>query len=238
MTALNQKTTMNRIRRKLSIAAGALTLAAAVIGLPAQAADDAADAKEVVQKAQATVTAFSNHKDFPDFGAALGQAKAVLIFPQILKAGFVLGGSGGTGVLMVRDEKTGAWSGPAFYTMGSASFGFQAGASSAEMVMMVHTQKALDSLFATKVKLGGDASVAVWKKGMGASAGLTDFVAFSMVKGAFAGMAVDGSVIDVRESLNAAYFGKPVTPVDILTKKEVSSPGSAGLQAALKKAAK
>lgn len=230
---------MHSTRRHFSLAAGTVALAAAFGGLPARAADDAADAKALVQKAQATVANFTRNKDFPEFGAALGKARGVLIFPQILKAGFVLGGSGGTGVLMVRDEKTGSWSGPAFYTMGSASFGFQAGASAAEVVMLVHSQKALDSLYTSKVKLGGDASVAVWKKGMGASAALsTDFVAYSLVKGAFAGLAVDGSVIDVRESLNAAYFGKPVTPVEILAKKEVSSPASAGLQAALKKAAK
>lgn len=230
---------MNTTRRDFSFAVGTLTLAAAFIGLPAHAADDA-DAKELVQKAQATVNAFATNNDFSsEFGAALGQAKGVLIFPQILKAGFVLGGSGGSGVLMVRDEKTGSWSGPAFYTMGSASFGFQAGASSAEMVMLVHTQKALDSLFSSKVKLGADASVAAWKKGMGAGAALgSDFVAFSMVKGAFAGLAVDGSVIDVRDSLNAAYYGKPATPQEILAMKEVRSPASAGLQAALKKAAK
>lgn len=229
---------MNSTRRHFSLAVGAVAFAGAFGSLSARAADDAADAKALVQKAQATVTHFSGNKDFPEFGAALGKARGVLIFPQILKAGFVLGGSGGTGVLMVRDEKTGSWSGPAFYTMGSASFGFQAGASAAEMVMLVHTQKALDSLYASKVKLGGDASVAVWKKGMGASAALTDFVAYSLVKGAFAGLAVDGSVIDVRESLNAAYFGKPATPMDILAKHEVSSPASAGLQAALKKAAR
>ncbi|MGO4391719.1 lipid-binding SYLF domain-containing protein [Variovorax sp. M-6] len=229
---------MNTTRRNFSFAVGTLTLAAVLGSLPARAADDA-DAKALVQKAQATVNAFSKSKDFTEFGAALGKARGVLIFPQILKAGFVLGGSGGSGVLMVRDEKTGSWSGPAFYTMGSASFGFQAGASSAEMVMLVHSQKALDSLYTSKVKLGGDASVAVWKSGMGASAALnTDFVAFSMVKGAFAGLAVDGSVIDVRDSLNAAYYGKPVTPLEILAKHEVSSPASAGLRAALKKAAK
>lgn len=230
---------MNTHRRHFSFAVGTLTLAAAFIGLPAHAADDA-DAKALVQKAQATVNAFAKNPDFSaGFGTALGQAKGVLIFPQILKAGFVLGGSGGSGVLMVRDEKTGSWSGPAFYTMGSASFGFQAGASSAEVVMLVHTQKALDSVFASKVKLGADASVAAWKKGMDASAALgSDFVAFSMVKGAFAGLAVDGSVIDVRDSLNAAYYGKPVTPQQILVGKEVRSTGSAGLQAALKHAAK
>jgi len=212
-------------------------LAATLGTLPARAAD-AEDANKLVQDAKATVQAFMTNKDFAGIGADIAKAKAVLVFPSILKAGFVLGGSGGSGVLLVRDEKTGSWVGPAFYTMGSASFGFQAGVSAAEVIMLVNTQKALDSLFSSKVKLGGDASVAIWKTGMGASASLTDFVAYSAVKGAFAGLALDGSVIDVRESLNKAFYGKPVTPTEILVKREVSNPASTGLQAALKGAAK
>lgn len=225
-------------RRYFSLTVGALGLAAAFGSVPAQASD-ASDAEALVRKAEATVNAFVHKKEFTDLGKALGEAKGVLVFPQVLKAGFILGGSGGTGVLLVRDEKTGEWVGPAFYTIASASFGFQAGASSAETMMLVHSQKALDSLYTNKVKLGGDASVAVWKSGMGAAAAMsTDFVAYSMVKGAFAGLAVDGSVLDIRQSLNAAFYGKEVTPVDILVKREVVNPKAASLQAALKKAAK
>jgi lipid-binding SYLF domain-containing protein len=229
---------MTHTRRSFTLTTGALGLAAAFGSLPAFASD-ASDAEALVHQAQATVHAFAQKKEFTDFGKALGQARGVLVFPQVLKAGFILGGSGGTGVLLVRDEKSGEWVGPAFYTIASASFGFLAGASSAQTVMLVHSQKALDSLFSNKVKLGGDASVAVWKSGMGASAAMsTDFVAYSMVKGAFAGLAVDGSVLDIRQSLNAAYYGKEVTPVDILVKREVSNPGASNLQAALKKTAK
>jgi lipid-binding SYLF domain-containing protein len=233
-----KETSMNKTRRNFTLTAGALSFAAAFGSLPAQASD-AGDAAALVQKAQATVHAFAQNKDFTEFRESLRQAKGVLVFPKVLKAGFVLGGSGGNGVLLVRDEKTGSWSGPAFYSMGSASLGLQAGASSAQVVMLVHSQKALDSLYTSKVKLGGDASVAVWKKGMGAGAALsTDFVSYSMVKGAFAGLAVDGSVLEVRDSLNAAYYGKAVTPPDILVKRDVHNPAAASLQAALKAAAK
>jgi lipid-binding SYLF domain-containing protein len=233
-----QERAMNDTRRKFTRVAGALGLAAAFGSVPAFASD-ASEAAQVVQKSQATLHAFEQKKDMSEFRQMLGQAKGVLIFPKILKAGFVLGGSGGTGVLLVRDAQTGAWVGPAFYTMGSASFGLQAGASSAEMVMLVHSQKALESLFTSKLKLGGDASVAVWKSGMGASAALgADFVAFSMVKGAFAGLAVDGSVLDVRQSLNATYYGREVTPADILVKRDVSNPGATSLQHALKAASR
>lgn len=229
---------MNKIRRHFTITGGAVVLAAAFGHMPARASD-ASDASALVEKAQSTINTFTTHKDFPTLQSALGKAKAVLIFPQILKAGFILGGSGGSGVLLVRDEKTGNWVGPAFYTMGSASLGFQAGASSAEVVMVVHSQKALDSLYSNKLKLGADASVAIGPKGVGTGASLTaDFIAYSTVKGAFVGMAVDGSVLDVRNTLNAAYYGKPVTPTDILARQNVNNPASAGLQNALKSATK
>ena len=230
---------MNKGRRDFSLATMALATTFALVSAPARAADDAADAKKLVQDAEKTVNDFAGNKDFPTFGPALAKAKAILVFPEILKAGFILGGSGGSGVLLVRDDKTGDWVGPAFYTMGSASLGFQAGASSAEVVMVVNSQKALDSLYSSKVKLGGDASVAVGPKGVGTGASLTaDFIVYSTNKGAFAGMAVDGSVIDVRDSLNKAYYGKAASPVDILVKNAATNPDSAGLKAAVKKSAK
>jgi SH3 domain-containing YSC84-like protein 1 len=229
---------MNNTRRIFTLGSAAFALAATCIALPARASD-ATDAKNLVDKAAVTISSLANDKDFATLGAAMGKARAVLVFPEVLKAGFILGGSGGSGVLLVRDAKTGDWSGPAFYTMGSASLGFQAGASSAEMVMVINSQKALDSLYTNKVKLGGDASVALGPKGAGTGASIsTDFVVYAKAKGAFAGIAVDGSVVDVREKLNAGYYGKAVTPVDILVKREVSSPDSANLQAALKKIAK
>jgi SH3 domain-containing YSC84-like protein 1 len=229
---------MNKIRRHFTISTGALILAAAFGNMPARASD-ASDASALVEKAQTTINAFTTHADFPTLKSALAKAKGVLIFPQVLKAGFILGGSGGSGVLLVHDEKSGNWVGPAFYTMGSASLGFQAGASSAEVVMLVHSQKALDSLYTNKLKLGADASVAIGPKGVGTGASITaDFIVYSTVKGAFVGMAVDGSVLDVRETLNAAYYGRPATPADILVKQDVSSPASARLQNALKNAIK
>ena len=230
---------MNKGRRNFAVAAAALASTLAIVSAPARAADDAADAKKLVQDAEKTVNDFAGNKDFPTFGPALAKAKAVLVFPEILKAGFILGGSGGSGVLLVRDDKPGDWVGPAFYTMGSASLGFQAGASAAEVVMIVNSQKALDSLYSTKVKLGGDASVAVGPKGVGTGASLTaDFIVYSTNKGAFAGMAVDGSVIEIRDSLSKGYYGKALSPVDILVKKEGTSADSAGLKTAVKKAAK
>ena len=227
---------MDMTRRSLTLA-GIAAMAATTVSLPARASD-ASDAKDLVLKAKETIEQFGRNDDFPTFSPALAKARGVLIFPQVLKAGFILGGSGGNGVLLVRDAKSGGWVGPAFYTMGSASLGFQAGASSAEVVMIINSQKSLDSLYSNKVKLGGDASAAIGPKGVGTGTALnSDFIVYSTVKGAFAGLTVDGTVLDVRGALNNAYYGTKTTPIEILVKQEHKKPEAAALQATVKKAA-
>jgi lipid-binding SYLF domain-containing protein len=229
---------MNPIRRRFTLAGSALALAAAFSSLPARA-DDASDAKAIVDKAVATVNLFAKDPDHASLRAGLPKAKAVLVYPQIIEGGFVIGGSGGTGVLLVRDAATGRFGEPAFYTMGGISLGLLAGGQAAEVMLLVNSQKALDSLLSTKVKLGAGASIAVGPKGAGTGASVTaDLVSYARTKGAYAGMALDGQVIEMRDSLNAAYYGKPSTPVDILVRKSVSNPGAAPLQAALAAIAK
>jgi lipid-binding SYLF domain-containing protein len=229
---------MNASRRHLTLAATALALAATFSSLPARA-DDATEAKALVDKATATVNVFAKDPEHASLHALLGKAKAVLVYPQIIEGGFVIGGSGGTGVLLVRDPATGNFSEPAFYTMGGISIGLLAGGQAAEVMLLVNTQKALDSMLSTKVKLGAGVSVAVGPKGAGQAASITaDIISYARAKGAYASMALDGQVIDVRDKLNAAYYGKPSSPADILVKKSVSNPGSAPLQAALKAMAK
>jgi lipid-binding SYLF domain-containing protein len=105
--------------------------------------------------------------------------------------------------------------------------------------MMVMSAKALDSLFASSFKLGGDTSVAIGPVGIGAKSNVTaDFISFSKTKGIYAGINLEGSVMDVRDSLNDAYYGKDVSPLDIIIKKEVSSKGADELLKTLKKAVK
>ena len=145
----------------------------------------------------------------------------MFIVPQFLRGAFVFGGAGGSGVLIVRDEKTNKWSEPAFYTIGSASFGLQIGGDVSEMVFVVRTQKGLEEFYRSDFKLGADVSMAVGPVGEGASMkGITaDMVAYARKKGAFAGVSVDGSIIAVSDDANAAYYGKPVSPTDIIVKR-------------------
>jgi lipid-binding SYLF domain-containing protein len=156
---------------------------------------------------------------------------------QFMRGAFVFGGAGGSGVLIVRDEKTKQWSEPAFYTIGSASFGMQIGGDVSELVFVVRSQKGLEEFYRTDFKLGADASLAMGPVGGGAHVkGITaDLVAYAKRKGAFAGMAVDGAVIAVSDDSNAAYYGKPVRPTDIIIKHSVSNQKSADLRSAAAK---
>lgn len=225
---------MNSTRHSFTLASAAIALAATCSSLPAHA-DDASDARAVVDKATVTVNTFAKDRDYASLPALIAKAKGVLVYPQILEGGFIIGGSGGTGVLLVRDEQTGNFSAPAFYTMGGLSIGLLAGGQAAEVMLLINSQKALDSLLSTKVKLGAGVSVAVGPKGGGQGATVSaDIISYSRAKGAYAGMSLDGQVIDVRDSLNAAYYGKPASPVDILVRKSVSNPGAGALQTALK----
>jgi lipid-binding SYLF domain-containing protein len=192
-----------------------------------------------VDKSLVTFRNFMADKEMEWFQKNLKDAKALLIVPNLLKAGFILGGSGGSGVLVARDAKTGNWSQPTFYTLGSVTFGLQIGGESAEVIMMIRTQKALDAFYTTESKLGMDASVAAGPVGVGAKSNVTsDVVSFAKSKGLFAGLNLEGSVVKVNDDSNKVYYGKAASPVDIIVKNAVSNPGSAKLREELKKAAK
>ena len=207
--------------------------------LPAGAGEDLKP-KILVDQALLTLNNFVKAADMEWFQSHLKNSKGVFIVPQLLKAGFIFGGSGGRGVVLIRDAKTGQWSQPAFYSVGSVSFGLQIGAESSEVIMQIRTQRGLESLYGTSFKLGGDTSVAVGPVGVGAAGkGVTaDLVSFSRAQGAYAGLSLDGSVVKVNDDFNKDYYGKAVRPTDILVKKDVSNSGSAKLREALANAEK
>ena len=213
-------------------------LAAMLLIAPAPGAMAAGeeDAQGIVDNARVTLGGFIRDDNYSWMRDHIKDAKGVLIYPQVLKAGFIWGGSGGTGVLLSRDGKTGDWSNPAFFTMGSVTFGLQIGGESAEIVLLVMSEKGMDSLLTSEFKLGGDASVTLGPVGGGAKSDVTtDFLSFSKSKGLYAGMNLEGSYISVRESLNEGYYGKAVTPVDIVVKQSVSNMGADRLREELKK---
>jgi lipid-binding SYLF domain-containing protein len=217
----------------------ALTLVAG--GVVAVRADDKTDAEQLVTKSKLVVEEFTVDRDMGSLRENAQKAKAILVVPEALRAAFVIGAKGGSGVLVARDEKTGKWLGPTFHTLGGASFGFQAGADSAEVVMLAMTERGLTQLLNSSVKLGGDVSVAAGPVGAGiggASAGLSaDLLLYSRSKGLYGGFSVDGAVVSVRDSLNKAYYGKEVSPTDVLVRGAAKNPKADPLLGAVSKLA-
>lgn len=167
----------------------------------------------------------------------LSRAKAVMICPSIFRMGFLFGGSGGGCVLLARDGN-GSWSAPAFYSMGSGSFGLQAGVQDAELVMFIMTHKGLTAIMDSQFKFGADASVAFATLGAGMEGSTTaalraDIVAIEKAEGLFAGISLQGSVMSSDSVGNRAYYNQPVGPEDIAVAMRVNNPGADPLRATL-----
>jgi lipid-binding SYLF domain-containing protein len=160
----------------------------------------------------------------PEFGNSrelFATARGVMVVPQLVKGGFFVGGEGGNGVLMARHGPH--WSHPAFYTLASASFGLQIGLEVAEVVLFVMSERALNAWMQDQVKLGGQAGLTVLVLGANASAAATthanvDVIAWAKSKGAYAGLTLEGSIIKPRNEWNAAYYGRPLSPEQVLNR--------------------
>ncbi len=193
--------------------------------------------QEIVEKARLAVDSIRRDNDFPVFVQLLRRAKAALVVPSLVKAGFILGGEGGSGVLLTRDAN-GNWSYPAFYTLGSGSIGLQIGVQDAEVVFVIMTDKGLDQILKNQFKMGADASLAVGPVGAGVAAGTTlafgaDMYSFAKARGLFGGASFDGTVIHPRNDYNRKYYGQNVTGREIVMAHKVSNHAADALRKSL-----
>jgi lipid-binding SYLF domain-containing protein len=168
--------------------------------------------------------------------AVLRAARGLAIL-TVTKAGFIGSVRGGTGVVVARTEN--GWSGPSAIGIGGLGVGFQAGAEVAELVIVLNTQEAVNA-FAKggNVTLGGALSIAAGPVGRTAEAGVAVGAAmysYSRSQGLFAGISLEGTVIAARDRVNAAYYGEPVEPADILAGRIQPPAGAQRLLAVLSK---
>jgi lipid-binding SYLF domain-containing protein len=211
-----------------------------VLGLGTLAAHPAAalsDQQEVVDRARITFDKLITHPDFGELPDFVRRAKAVLIFPSLIKGGIIIGGEGGTGVLMVRDQSQG-WSDPAFYTLAAGSIGLQLGGQVSEAVFTVMSDRALDALIDNQMKFGGDMSVAAGPSGKRLQAAATtnfgsDVYSFAETEGLFGGVSFDGAGVLKRDSWNDAYYGQGTTPYGILIQHKFTNPNARVLRNSL-----
>ncbi len=209
-----------------------ITCALAACGITACSSMQSAselEAERLASLARATLITFLRDPDQTWIQQNLNRARAVLIAPQIVRAGFIFGGSGGRAVLVARDGST--WAGPAYYDLITGSIGFQAGVDVSEAVIVVMTEKGLNSLLSPSFKIGGDASIAVGPVGAGARSTVTaDLVAFTRAKGLYGGVNLDGTIVNANAAWNDAFYGRTnVLPSDILIRKTVTNPNAVPL---------
>ncbi len=161
----------------------------------------------------------------------LKKCAGVIIFPSVVKGGFIIGGSFGRGVVLAKDEK-GRWSPPGFVDFGGGSFGFQIGVQSIDLILLVMTKHGLKALLDNNVKLGGDIGVAIGPVGRRASAGtdveLTSVVySYSRTQGLFAGFSLEGSGIMPNDKYAKEFYAEKWSIEDIIFKRKVTPPPAA-----------
>ncbi len=215
--------------------AGMAFTAAGVVAPHAKADYD--EAKDIVDSSKITIQRLIRSPATPQVKSLLARAKGVMVFPQILKGALFIGGEGGSGVLMSK-YANGAWSYPAFYTMGSVSFGLQIGGQSSEAVLLIMTQRGLDSIINVQVKLGADISAAAGPVGIGTEASTTaatgaDIYVYSLNKGLFIGAALEGAVIAKRKDWNQVFYKGTYTPTQIVRENRATNPDADPLRAAV-----
>ena len=196
------------------------TLISLISTVDAARGDYSGEPSDLVYRSTAVLKGFMADANMDWFRHNLQYAKGILIIPQQLRGGFIIGGSGGSGILVAQDQLSGAWSSPVFYTLGSVSFGFQVGADASEIILMIMTERGLQAMLATEFKLGADVAVAAGPVGASAKAQTADILAFGRSQGAYGGVSLEGAIINPRDDWNRQYYGKSFTGVaDILLKQ-------------------
>jgi lipid-binding SYLF domain-containing protein len=207
----------------------ALTLAACQNG--------AGGEQTLVDRAALTVQEIMTQKVSQDPQMMLRRAKAVMICPRVFKAGFFIGGEGGSCVLLARSGN-GTWSYPTFYDIGSGSFGFQFGVQDSQLMLLIMTERGLNAVMDSQVRLGANASVAVASVGAGVQGATTaavgaDILAFAEARGLFGGVSLDGGVMSARTDENQSYYGQPLGARQIVLQMQGVNPGADPLREVL-----
>ena len=204
-------------------------LALALVGLPLLAGQD----KKEADRLDNCGTVLKEILDIPDDipQDLLDKSECVIIYPSVLKAAFVVGGSYGRGAMTCRtgENYTGPWSAPTMMALEGGSVGFQIGGQATDFVLLVMNGRGAHSILSSKVKLGADASVAAGPKGRTASASTdatlrAEVLSYSRSRGLFAGISLEGSTVRPDNDANERVYGKKVEAESIVFKGAVAVP--------------
>lgn len=209
------------MRRRVSVFLVLLCLFPAVSA--AREAQRAADAVQVLREIMAMP-----ESAIPE--GLLVRAHAIAVIPGVVKAGLVVGGRHGRGLIAVRGSDN-TWTNPSFISVTGGSVGFQAGVQSTDIVLVFRTERGVDSIVSGKFTLGADAAVAAGPVGRSASASTdaqlrAEIYSYSRSRGLFAGVALDGAVLAIDHRANQSVYGRNVTPRQIFAGGVDSVPGA------------
>lgn len=161
------------------------------------------------------------------------KAECVIVFPSVLKAAFVVGASYGRGAMVCRTGKDfrGPWGAPAMYALEGGSIGFQIGGEATDLVLLIMNERGASSILDSKVKLGGDASVAAGPVGRDAAANTdaymrAEVLSYSRARGLFAGISLEGSTLRPDDDATADVYGRKLTAREIVLGGNVQVPAS------------
>jgi len=216
-----------------------LVLAALLIGLPillnsktSRADDKSKDEDRLQNSGQVIKEILDIPDDIPQ--DLLDKADCVIVMPSVIKAAFGIGGSYGRGAMTCRsgDNFQGPWGAPTMMALEGGSVGFQIGGQATDFVILVMNNRGADSVLHSKVKLGGDASIAAGPKGRNASAETdvtmrAEMLSYSRARGVFAGISLEGSTVRPDNDANKRIYGKTVSAEDIITESRLHAPESA-----------
>ncbi|MGA2400658.1 MAG: lipid-binding SYLF domain-containing protein [Syntrophobacteraceae bacterium] len=186
-------------------------------------------------KVQASTAVLKEIMEIPESEippSLLRSAHGIAIFPDLLKAGFILGGRYGVGVLLQRYED-GTWSNPVFFRLIGGSIGWQIGAESTDVILVLKSFRSLDAITGGKFTLGADASVAAGPVGRQAEAATdvllrAEILSYSRTRGLFVGLSLEGAAIQVDYDSTASFYNTPgLLPVDILKNRNITAPAVA-----------
>jgi lipid-binding SYLF domain-containing protein len=212
---------------RLRIAAVPAVVAALMLLSPLQAGA----ANKGTSKVNDSIDVLEQIMSIPEKGippALLRNAHGIAIIPGVIKAGFIIGGKHGTGIVVVREN--GEWSNPAFVSITGGSVGWQIGAESTDVILVFKTRRGIDSMLKSKFTLGADAAVAAGPVGRQAGAGTdvqlkAEIYSYSRSRGLFAGISLEGASLQVDDEADDAFYGQDgLRARDILSDKNLKAP--------------
>ena len=208
----------------------------AVLALSATPPLLAADNEKETDRVENSGKVMSEILNVPDNipQSLLNKAECVIVLPSVLKAAFIVGGSYGRGVMTCRggENFTGAWGAPTMMALEGGSFGLQIGGEATDFVLLLMNDRAAKGVLSSKVKLGGDASVAAGPVGRTTSAATdatmrAEILSYSRARGVFAGISLEGSTLRPDNDANKKLYGKEIKADEIVLKHAVKAPTSA-----------